>query len=127
MQALGKRRFPELADKTGARSEAEGEGLGGATEQDARRSVSGGGPACGVRRETKAWLWVWVKEAFVSRSCEVKRPQGGSRSREPKKAIAQVGLTPEQDFLLKRLAKGRNETPPGGSWSLLKFYENQAD
>ncbi len=52
--ASGKRWFSEPAEKTGARSEAEGGGLGGVTEQDARRSDSGGGPACEVRRETKA-------------------------------------------------------------------------
>ena len=47
-----------------ARSEAEGEGLGGITEQDARRSVSGSVPACEVRRETKACVWICEDESL---------------------------------------------------------------
>jgi len=55
-------------------------------EQDARRSVSGGVPACGVRRETRRGFGFGLQEAFGSRRCGVKRRQGGSRSQRRDKS-----------------------------------------
>jgi len=43
-----------------------------------------------------------LQEAFGSRRCGVKQPQGGSRSLKPKQAPAQVGRPTQQDFYQKK-------------------------